>query len=36
MYCIQESLDLWSLGVMIFELFTGEPAIQMLEGKDKV
>ena len=36
LYCIQESLDVWSLGVMVFELFTGEPAIQMLEGKDKV
>ena len=34
--CTQESLDVWSLGVMVFELFTGEPAIQMLEGKDKV
>jgi serine/threonine protein kinase len=30
-----ESLDVWSLGVMAFELLTGEPVFKMLHGKEK-
>jgi serine/threonine protein kinase len=33
---VQEALDVWSLGVMAFELLTGEPALHMIEGKDTV
>lgn len=29
-------MDVWSLGVMAFELLTGKPALAMNEGKDKV
>ena len=32
---VQEALDVWSLGVMAFELLTGQPALRMHEGKDK-
>jgi serine/threonine protein kinase len=30
-----EALDVWSLGVMAFELLTGEPAFRMLHGKEQ-
>jgi serine/threonine protein kinase len=33
---VQEALDVWSLGVMAFELLTGKPALHMTEGKDTV
>jgi serine/threonine protein kinase len=33
---VQEAMDVWSLGVMMFELLTGQPALRMTEGKDKV
>ena len=33
---VQEALDVWSLGVMAFELLTGKPALRMHEGKDQV
>jgi serine/threonine protein kinase len=33
---VQESLDVWSLGVMAFELITGEPAFQIRQGKENV
>lgn len=29
-------MDVWSLGVMAFELLTGRPAVSMVEGKGKV
>jgi serine/threonine protein kinase len=34
---VQEAVDVWSLGVMAFELFTGKPAhrMPMLEERDK-
>jgi hypothetical protein len=34
--CVQEALDAWSLGVVAFELLTGEPAVVMYEGRQKV
>ena len=34
--CIQEALDAWALGVMAFELLTGQPALRMNHGKEKV
>jgi serine/threonine protein kinase len=33
---VQEAVDVWSLGVMAFELLTGTRALCMLEGEDKV
>jgi serine/threonine protein kinase len=33
---MQEALDVWSLGVMAFELLTGKPALNMFEAKDNV
>jgi serine/threonine protein kinase len=35
MIVTREALDVWSLGVMAFELLTGEPAFKMLNGKEK-
>ena len=32
---LQEAVDVWSLGVIAFELLTGQPALRMHEGKDK-
>jgi serine/threonine protein kinase len=34
---VQKAVDVWSLGVMAFELFTGKPALlmPMLEERDK-
>ena len=36
MHDVQEALDVWSLGVIAFELLTGQSAVSMHEGKDKV
>lgn len=33
---VQEGLDVWSLGVMAFELLTGERAIKIHKGKEEV
>jgi serine/threonine protein kinase len=33
---MQEAVDVWSLGVMAFELLIGNPAFCMFGGKDKV
>jgi serine/threonine protein kinase len=33
---LQEALDAWSLGVMAFELLTGKPPLNLMEGKEKV
>ena len=33
---LQEAHDVWSLGVMAFELLTGSTAVIMLQGKEKV
>jgi serine/threonine protein kinase len=33
---VHESVDAWSLGVVAFELFTGEPAVKLWTGKEKV
>ena len=33
---LQEAQDVWSLGVMAFELLTGDPALLMHAGRDKV
>lgn len=33
---LQEAQDVWSLGVMAFELLTGKRALRMSEGGDKV
>jgi serine/threonine protein kinase len=33
---VQEAVDVWSLGVMGFELLTGQTALSMFEGKDSV
>ena len=35
-FVFQEAVDVWSGGVMAFELLTSSPAVSMLEGKDKV
>lgn len=32
----RESIDAWSLGVIAYELLTGEPAVDMFRGPDKV
>ena len=36
MHGVQEALDVWSLGVIAFELFTGEPPLLLYEGREKV
>lgn len=33
---LQEALDVWSLGVMAFELLTGTGALPMNEGSERV
>ena len=33
---LQEALDVWSLGVIAFELLTGKPAFEHYKGKDLV
>jgi serine/threonine protein kinase len=33
---VNEAVDAWSLGVVSFELLTGEPAAKMWVGKEKV
>jgi serine/threonine protein kinase len=33
---VKEALDVWSLGVMAFELLTGKPALSMFEARDSV
>lgn len=32
---VQEAVDVWSLGVVAFELLTGKPAFSMAGGKDQ-
>ena len=33
---LQESMDVWALGVLAFELLTGHTALKVHEGKEKV
>ena len=33
---VHEALDVWALGVMAFELFTGEPAFKLYNGANEV
>ena len=35
-FLLQEAQDVWSLGVMAFELLTGQAAVLMLHGKERV
>ena len=33
---VEASLDMWSLGVIALELFSGRPALKVFQGHDQV